>query len=97
MLLHPWAPSPQALSPRQLQILASASAAEGKAATAAASGKLVQEIPRDYLMKRLGGAQAAAHVDVGTPLWGQYVKTEVNDPHPDAPKMDTNTSFVWNK
>ncbi|KAG2488590.1 hypothetical protein HYH03_012909 [Edaphochlamys debaryana] len=68
-----------ALSPRQLQILASASPSDGKAATAAASGKLVHEIPREYLMKRLGGALSAAHVDVGTPAWGQFVRTEVKE------------------
>ncbi|GFR41691.1 hypothetical protein Agub_g2438 [Astrephomene gubernaculifera] len=87
-----------ALSPRQLQILASASAADGQAATAAAAGKLVQEIPRDYLMKRLGGAQSRSHVDVGTPAWGSFVKTDFKDPHTGAPQMDdANTSFFWKK
>ncbi|EFJ44558.1 low-CO2 inducible protein [Volvox carteri f. nagariensis] len=102
-----------ALSPRQLQILAAASAADGKAATAAAAGKLVQEIPRDYLLKRLGGAQSRSHVDSSSsPAWGSYVKTDYKDPYAGAPQMDhpfvaatapkedptvANTSFFWNK
>ncbi|GLI71752.1 hypothetical protein VaNZ11_017071, partial [Volvox africanus] len=79
-----------ALSPRQLQILATASTADGKAATAAAAGKLVQEIPRDYLLKRLGGAQSRSHVDSGyEPSWGSYVTTQQReDPHVGAPQMD---------
>ncbi|KXZ50484.1 hypothetical protein GPECTOR_16g659 [Gonium pectorale] len=99
-----------ALSPRQLQILASASPSDGKAATSASSGKLVQEIPREYLMKRLGGALSAAHVDVGTPAWASFVQKDFSEPHPGAPKLDhpfeataapkeeaANTSFFWGK
>jgi hypothetical protein len=48
-------------------------------------------------MRRLGGAQAAAHVDVGTPAWGQFVKTDGASDAADVPKMDSNTSFVWDK
>ncbi|KAG2452129.1 hypothetical protein HYH02_003161 [Chlamydomonas schloesseri] len=101
-----------ALSPRQLQILASASAAEGKSATAASAGKLVHEIPREYLMKRLGGALSRSHVDGAAPAWGSYVETSYNDPHAGAPQMDHpyeadaapkedggagTTSFFWGK
>ena len=63
----PAAASPQALSPRQLQILASASASEGKAATAASTGKLMQEIPRKYMMRRLGAAMSRSHSDGAAP------------------------------
>eukprot|EP00198_Chlamydomonas_reinhardtii_P002957 XP_001692293.1 LCIB-like gene [Chlamydomonas reinhardtii] len=56
-----------ALSPRQLQILASASASEGKAATAASTGKLMQEIPRKYMMRRLGAAMSRSHSDGAAP------------------------------
>ncbi len=47
-----------ALSPRQLKILASAPPADEVApgsATAATAAGMIQEIPREYLLKRLGG------------------------------------------
>ncbi|KAG2425052.1 hypothetical protein HXX76_013961 [Chlamydomonas incerta] len=78
-----------ALSPRQMQILASASPAEGKAATAASTGKLVQEIPREYLMRRLGGAMSRSHTDGAAPAWGSYVEKSYTDPHSGAPQMDS--------
>ncbi|KAG2423205.1 hypothetical protein HXX76_010973 [Chlamydomonas incerta] len=101
-----------ALSPRQMQILASASPAEGKAATAASTGKLVQEIPREYLMRRLGGAMSRSHTDGAAPAWGSYVEKSYTDPHSGAPQMDhpfeaaaapkedagvVTTSFFWRK
>ncbi|GLC42301.1 hypothetical protein PLESTB_000661900 [Pleodorina starrii] len=90
-----------ALSPRQLQILASASAADGKAATAASAGKLIQEIPRDYLLKRLGGAQSRSHLETGgaAPVWGAFVRSAGVAEDAGTPKMDddANTSFVWKK
>jgi hypothetical protein len=49
-----------ALSPRQLQVLAS-SGADGSSsdnAGSASTSSMLQAIPRDYLMKRLGGAQS---------------------------------------
>ncbi|PNH04819.1 hypothetical protein TSOC_008923 [Tetrabaena socialis] len=87
-----------ALSPRQMQILASASSSDGKSATAASTGKLVQEIPREYLLKRLGGAMSRSHQDGTAPAWGSFVRTEVVDGNAGAPQMDdANTSFVWPK
>lgn len=44
-----------ALSPRQLKMLSLASLEKDAAATAATAAGMVQEIPRDYLLKRLGG------------------------------------------
>ena len=45
-----------ALSPRQLKILATTTMhPEEASATASTAGGMIQEIPRDYLLKRLGG------------------------------------------
>jgi hypothetical protein len=49
-----------ALSPRQLQVLASAGegGAGADADASASTSSMLQAIPRDYLMKRLGGSQS---------------------------------------
>ena len=73
----------------------------------------MQEIPREYLMRRLGGAMSRSHSDGAAPAWGSYVrKASLNDPHAGAPQMDhpfeataapkedagaSTTSFFWGK
>ena len=45
-----------ALSPRQLKLLSSASLDKDDASAVAATAQgMIQEIPREYLLKRLGG------------------------------------------
>ncbi len=47
----------------------------------------LQDIPREYLMKRLGGVQNDAAV-AGTPAWREYVKaTYSRDTPSGAPTM----------
>lgn len=79
-----------ALSPRQLKILATAAKDDAADAThtTATSGGMIQEIPRDYLLKRLGGLGQKTTVSVTTPSWKDYVKTTYAEAHPNAPKMD---------
>lgn len=83
-----------ALSPRQMQLMAAASLGEGISPAAAASagltGSMLAEIPRSYLMKRLGGAVSGSTIETHAdgPTWMEYVKTTHTDPHAAAPKMD---------
>lgn len=44
-----------ALSPRQLKLLSKASLDKNASAVAATAQGMIQEIPRDYLLNRLGG------------------------------------------
>lgn len=102
-----------ALSPRQIQLLAATSlggaVTPAAAASAGKTGSMLAEIPRSYLMKRLGGAKSDSTIEAGTgPSWKEYVKTTYDDPHASAPKMDeifkapappatetVDTSFSW--
>eukprot|EP00200_Dunaliella_tertiolecta_P007906 CAMPEP_0202374188 /NCGR_PEP_ID=MMETSP1127-20130417/5069_1 /ASSEMBLY_ACC=CAM_ASM_000462 /TAXON_ID=3047 /ORGANISM="Dunaliella tertiolecta, Strain CCMP1320" /LENGTH=415 /DNA_ID=CAMNT_0048971285 /DNA_START=57 /DNA_END=1304 /DNA_ORIENTATION=- len=78
------------LAPRQLQLLAAASA--GLAGDLPSSNSVVQEIPRSVLMRCVGGAtgRSAEPVALSKPSdgWQQFVKTDFQDIHPNAPKMD---------
>eukprot|EP00878_Enallax_costatus_P000335 GHUV01000414.1.p1 GENE.GHUV01000414.1~~GHUV01000414.1.p1 ORF type:complete len:449 (+),score=146.99 GHUV01000414.1:109-1455(+) len=82
-----------ALSPRQLQLLAAQSTAvveNSKSLTTGTGNSMLQEIPRDYLLNRLGGVNTSIHLDVEHqgPSWREYIKTTYHDAHHNAPKMD---------
>lgn len=85
-----------ALAPRMIDLLAAASIA-GKAGVSVSAltgghhGSMLQEVPRDYLLKRLGGASSPnTHLDIEHqgPSWREYIKTTFHDVHHNAPKMD---------
>jgi len=86
-----------ALSPRQLKLLSQAAPADppGVATTAnSASSGMLQELPRDYLLRRLGGVQSHSNVDEGAaPNWSEYVQTTYEESHPNAPRMDGTHPF----
>ena len=82
-----------ALSPRQLQLLAAQSVAQVESARSLTTGtpnSMLQVIPRDYLLNRLGGVNTTIHLDVEHqgPSWREYIKTTFHDAHHNAPKMD---------
>lgn len=82
-----------ALSPRQLQLLAvqSTQAVQGsQSLTTGTPNSMLQEIPRDYLLQRLGGVNTTIHLDTEHqgPSWREYIKTTFHDAHHNAPKMD---------
>jgi hypothetical protein len=82
-----------ALSPRQLQLLAAQSTQVVEASKSLTTGhgnSMLQEIPRDYLLTRLGGVNTTIHLDVEHqgPSWREYIKTTFHDAHHNAPKMD---------
>jgi len=82
-----------ALSPRQLQLLGAQSTQvveASKSLTAGHGNSMLQEIPRDYLLTRLGGVNTTIHLDVEHqgPSWREYIKTTFHDAHHNAPKMD---------
>jgi len=82
-----------ALSPRQLQLLAAQSTQSvetSKSLTTGTPNSMLQEIPRDYLLNRLGGVNTTIHLDVEHqgPSWREYIKTTYHDAHHNAPKMD---------
>jgi len=82
-----------ALSPRQLQLLAAQSTEVPttlKTLTHGTHSSMLQEIPRDYLLTRLGGVNTTIELDVEHkgPSWREYVKTTYHDSHHNAPKMD---------
>nr|AXF41557.1 LCI420 protein [Chlorella sp. ArM0029B] len=78
-----------ALSPRQLKMLGSASiGGQETLATAATAGGMIQEIPREYLLKRLGGVVGKNMVSGEAGSWKKYVKTTWAEAHPNAPKLD---------
>lgn len=55
---------------------------------------ILQEIPRDYLLNRLGGVNTAVTLDVEHqgPSWREYITTTYHDAHHNAPKMDEHVS-----
>jgi len=78
------------LSPRQLRLLAMASqSVDDSLAAESTNTSTIQEIPRAFLMRRLGGANpnTKARSTAGTPGWSSYVKTEYDDQHPNSPNM----------
>ncbi|KAJ9506074.1 hypothetical protein QJQ45_016619 [Haematococcus lacustris] len=78
-----------ALSPRQLKVLSTASLSDDASLTASSASGMVQEIPREYLLRRLGGAVGNSHIAGNTSLaWKEYVKTTYAEAHPNAPRMD---------
>ncbi|KAL4431647.1 hypothetical protein ABPG77_001489 [Micractinium sp. CCAP 211/92] len=77
-----------ALSPRQLKLMAQASLNKDASAVAATADGMIQEIPRDYLMRRLGGAVGKSHISGKAGSWKEYVKTTFAEAHPNAPKLD---------
>ena len=84
-----------ALSPRQLQLLAAQSVQAVQTSQSLTTGtpnSMLQEIPRDYLMQRLGGVNTTIHLDTehqqGGPSWREYIRTTYHDAHGNAPKMD---------
>ena len=86
-----------ALSPRQLQLLAAQSTQHvetSKHLTTGTPNSMLQEIPRDYLLNRLGGVNTSIHLDVEHqgPSWREYIKTTYHDAHHNAPKMDEHVS-----
>lgn len=87
------APQVPALSPRQLQLLAAQSTQvveASKSLTTGTPNSMLQEIPRDYLLTRLGGVNTTIHLDVEHqgPSWREYITTTYHDAHHNAPKMD---------
>jgi hypothetical protein len=54
-----------ALSPRQLKLLSQASLEPDASAVAATAQGMIQEIPREYLLRRLGGLVGKRWVLVG--------------------------------
>jgi hypothetical protein len=88
-----------ALSPRQLQLLAAQSVQHvetSKSLTTGTPNSMLQEIPRDYLLNRLGGVNTSIHLDVEHqgPSWREYITTTFHDAHHNAPKMDEHVSIV---
>lgn len=86
-----------ALSPRQLQLLAAQSVQHvetSKQLTTGTPNSMLQEIPRDYLLNRLGGVNTTVHMDVEHqgPSWREYITTTYHDSHHNAPKMDEHVS-----
>jgi hypothetical protein len=86
-----------ALSPRQLQLMAAQSTQHvetSKQFTTGTPNSMLQEIPRDYLLNRLGGVNTSIHLDVEHqgPSWREYIKTTYHDAHHNAPKMDEHVS-----
>ncbi|KAI7841811.1 hypothetical protein COHA_004534 [Chlorella ohadii] len=77
-----------ALSPRQLKMLARASLDKDNTAVAATPEGMIQEVPRDYLLKRLGGVVGKNVVSGKPGAWKDYVKTTFSEAHPNAPKLD---------
>jgi hypothetical protein len=82
-----------ALSPRQLQLLAAQSTDAARLPQTMTHGNpnsMLQEIPRDYLLTRLGGVNTSIELDVEHkgPSWREYIKTTYHDAHHNAPKMD---------
>jgi hypothetical protein len=59
---------------------------------------ILQEIPRDYLLNRLGGVNTAVTLDVEHqgPSWREYITTTYHDAHHNAPKMDEHVSHWGN-
>lgn len=51
---------------------------------------MLQEIPREYLLNRLGGVNTSIHLDTEHqgPSWREYIETTYHDAHHNAPKMD---------
>jgi hypothetical protein len=88
-----------AMAPRQLQLLAAQSVQHvetSKSLTTGTPNSMLQEIPRDYLLNRLGGVNTTIHMDVEHqgPSWREYIKTTYHDAHHNAPKMDEHVSAV---
>mmetsp|Transcript_4823 Transcript_4823/g.8376 ORF Transcript_4823/g.8376 Transcript_4823/m.8376 type:complete len:470 (+) Transcript_4823:45-1454(+) len=83
-----------ALSPRQLKVLANASSKSGEGAHAEASDTsygMINEIPREYLVQRLGGGvrKNPGAPSRHQPTWKEYMTSATyDDAHPDAPKLD---------
>lgn len=82
-----------ALSPRQLQLMAAQSTEVSNTKMTLTHGNqssMLQEIPRDYLLTRLGGVNTTIELDVEHkgPSWREYIKTTYHDSHHNAPKMD---------
>ncbi|KAL6757838.1 limiting CO2 inducible protein [Haematococcus lacustris] len=73
----------------QLKVLSTASLSDDASLTASSASGMVQEIPREYLLRRLGGAVGNSHIAGNTSLaWKEYVKTTYAEAHPNAPRMD---------
>ena len=79
--------------------------APGEDLESAASGQgMIQEIPRDYLMRRLGGAvgkkssmTASSRPSATGGSWKDYVKTTYKESHPGAPRMDEKLAVATGK